>query len=402
MERVCKLYLNGTAITELPTSIEHLTGLASLSLRDCKSLVCLPITIFNIKFLKDVDISECSKLDKLPENLGNAESVEELNLSGTAIRQGLPPPSNLRYDIVIPGSEIPEWFSHQSLGTKLNIKEPYSHLCNELMGIAACVVFCSQEHHPHHQINSGIGIETFTHNPRFKVKKCGLRVVYKKDIEGLNRTRAQCSNYSITPYEGLDVLHPNFNNSTVLPEVNEVKRSRDDYDGAGPSGEGSSNGVPHQKCILRLTDSMIHGNSDFEGLSPQYPRTRYDIIIPGSEIPRCQIGIKIAVSNSSFKVKKCRLRVVYKKDIEGLNRTRAQCSNNSTPYEGLDVLHPNFNNSAVLAEVNEVKQSRDDYDGAGPSGEGSSNDVPHPKSIQRLTESMTHGNSDREDSSDST
>jgi hypothetical protein len=241
--------------------------------------------------------------------------------------QGLPPPSNLRYDIVIPGSEIPEWFSHQSLGTKLNIKEPYSHLCNELMGIAACVVFCSQEHHPHHQINSGvsctliangpritfeipglretqkaissnlwlfyifpqfyerysskslklspigecdangfsqIGIETFTHNPRFKVKKCGLRVVYKKDIEGLNRTRAQCSNYSITPYEGLDVLHPNFNNSTVLPEVNEVKRSRDDYDGAGPSGEGSSNGVPHQKCILRLTDSMIHGNSDFE------------------------------------------------------------------------------------------------------------------------------------------
>jgi Leucine-rich repeat (LRR) protein len=87
MERVCKLYLDGTAITKLPTSIEHLTGLASLSLRDCKSLVCLPSTIFNIKFLKDVDISGCSKLDRLPENLGNAESVEELNLSGTAIRQ---------------------------------------------------------------------------------------------------------------------------------------------------------------------------------------------------------------------------------------------------------------------------------------------------------------------------
>jgi Leucine-rich repeat (LRR) protein len=87
MERVCKLYLDGTAITKLPTSIEHLTGLASLSLRDCKSLVCLPSTIFNIKFLKDVDISGCSKLDRLPENLGNAESVEELNVSGTAIRQ---------------------------------------------------------------------------------------------------------------------------------------------------------------------------------------------------------------------------------------------------------------------------------------------------------------------------
>ena len=70
--------------------------------------------------------------------------------------QGLPPPRDRRYDIFIPGSEISEWFSHQSLGEKLNIKEPYSHLCNELMGIAVCVVFCSQEHHPHLQINSGL------------------------------------------------------------------------------------------------------------------------------------------------------------------------------------------------------------------------------------------------------
>ena len=53
-------------------------------------------------------------------------------------------------------------------------------------------------------------------------------------------------------------------------------------------------------------------------------------------------------------------------------------------------------------EGNNVKRSRDDDDGAGPSGEGNSNDVPHPKRMQRLTESMTHGNSDCEDSSDST
>ena len=35
------------------------------------------------------------------------------------------------------------------------------------------------------------------------VKKCGLRVVYKKDIEDLNRNVVQCSNNSIIPYEGL-------------------------------------------------------------------------------------------------------------------------------------------------------------------------------------------------------
>jgi Leucine-rich repeat (LRR) protein len=86
MECVRKLYLDGTAITKLPASIENLIGLVSLNLRDCKNLVCLPSTIFNLKLLKDVDISGCSKFERLPENLGNAESVEELDVSGTAIR----------------------------------------------------------------------------------------------------------------------------------------------------------------------------------------------------------------------------------------------------------------------------------------------------------------------------
>jgi Leucine-rich repeat (LRR) protein len=86
MECVRKLYLDGTAISKLPVSIENLNGLALLKLKDCKNLVCLHSTIFNLKLLKDVDISGCSKFERLPENLGNAESVEELDVSGTAIR----------------------------------------------------------------------------------------------------------------------------------------------------------------------------------------------------------------------------------------------------------------------------------------------------------------------------
>ena len=86
MERVLKLYLDGTAITELPTSVGNLNGLVSLNLRDCKDLVSLPRTLFNLKLLKDVDLSGCSNLEKLPENLGKAESMVKLDASGTAIR----------------------------------------------------------------------------------------------------------------------------------------------------------------------------------------------------------------------------------------------------------------------------------------------------------------------------
>lgn len=86
MKHLLKLYLDGIAIRKLPTSIEHLAGLASLNLRNCENLMWLPNTLFNLKLLRNVDLSGCSKLEKLPENLGNAGNIEELDMSGTAIR----------------------------------------------------------------------------------------------------------------------------------------------------------------------------------------------------------------------------------------------------------------------------------------------------------------------------
>ncbi|GMY07828.1 TMV resistance protein N-like [Fagus crenata] len=503
MERVCKLCLDGTTITKLPTSIENLTGLASLKLKDCKNLVCVPSIIFNLKLLKDVDISGCSKFERLPENLGNAESVEELDVSGTAIRHvpssigllenlrrlsfqgckglsssnkswyelipfyskptspdpvGLSPllglcsltklnlsdcnlkaipndigslfslehlnldgnkfvclpesigqlsnlkwmwvnnctslrslsklPSNIeviladncislemlpdllklndsflpyfrfqnclkladnqcftdvyfaaikklglssqfsndryRYDLVIPGSEIPEWFTHQSMGDEANIKEP-SNLCNEWMGIAACVVFRLP---PSHQINNQYGVLSFwlTSNGK-RLPAQGIITIP----------------YFLSDHLSLLYLSPSFY------EKNDIK-------------------------LLWECDS--------NGFS--------------------QIGIRIKTEGLGLEVKKSGFRMVYKKDIEDLNRITAQCSNNIiTPYDGIDVLHHNFDNSTVVAEGNKIKSSRDDYDGAGPSGEGSSNDVPHAKRIERLPELMAFGNSDCKESSDS-
>ena len=205
--------------------------------------------------------------------------------------------------MIIPGSVIPKWFRYQSMGAEVNIKEHFSRLCtNEWMGIAVCVVFCSV---PHHQINSScslyhhlivngnklnatasisqevgsldhiwllyilnqyykesevikllkeceanefshIGIEIGT-NQHTKVKKCGFRLVYKKDIEDLNQTMSQSSNTSIIPYEDLGVLHHISDNSMVVRDGNIAKRTCDDYDGAGPSGEGSSDDIPNPK-----------------------------------------------------------------------------------------------------------------------------------------------------------
>uniref|UniRef100_A0A7N2MH25 ADP-ribosyl cyclase/cyclic ADP-ribose hydrolase n=1 Tax=Quercus lobata TaxID=97700 RepID=A0A7N2MH25_QUELO len=442
MKRVSKLYLDGTAITKLPTSIGNLIGLSSLDVRDCKNLMSLPSTFFNIKSLKDLNLFGCSKL---LENLGNAESVKELDVNGqmpssnapfeifrkiafggfqfvpfystsrssdpmgllssslfglsslttlnlsncnlkaipndigclfslqdldlsgnnfgglpesiahlsilkhlnvkncTSLRsfpnlplsiayiwgngcssletvpnllkpnsscepelelsncskladnqgfidlffavikkspQGLSPKyqDNI-YQIVFPGSEIPEWFSHQCMGDEVNIMEPFSHLRNEWIGIAVCVVFCSGPHfqiYHEEQTSRTFGYLTingkqtfiglvlnkivdlsdhicldyrlpesclnekdrkslwecdangfceivikFENTRSILVKKCGLRVVCKKDIEDLNWAMAECSNNSIIPYKGLDIPHHYFDNSAVVVEGNQ-------------------------------------------------------------------------------------------------------------------------------------------------------------------------------------
>ena len=89
--------------------------------------------------------------------------------------------------------------------------------------------------------------------------------------------------------------------------------------------------------------------------------------------------------------------MVYKKDIEDLNRTMAERNNNSiTPYEGLGVPHHNFNYSmAAVVEGYKAKWTCDDCDGI-----GSSSYEPHPKRIERLTEFMAQGNSKVKESSE--
>nr|POE71136.1 hypothetical protein CFP56_27140 [Quercus suber] len=85
-----------------------------------------------------------------------------------------------------------------------------------------------------------------------EAKKCVFHMISKKDIEDLNQTMAQSTNTIIIPYEDSGVLYHNFDNLVVVAEGKKAKRTRDDYDGAGLSGEGSSNDLPHPKRLNGL------------------------------------------------------------------------------------------------------------------------------------------------------
>lgn len=86
MRSLSELHLDKTAIQKLPSSIERLTALTLLSLRDCQYLMCLPRNMDSLRSLEKLVVTGCSKLNHLPEHLWNIRCVE-LDLSGIAFRQ---------------------------------------------------------------------------------------------------------------------------------------------------------------------------------------------------------------------------------------------------------------------------------------------------------------------------
>ncbi|TXG70980.1 hypothetical protein EZV62_005915 [Acer yangbiense] len=80
------LWLDGTAIEELPLSTENLSRLQDLVLYGCKRLKSLPNSICKWKSLTTLDIDSCSKLNQLPNDIGALESLKDLHVGEDPIR----------------------------------------------------------------------------------------------------------------------------------------------------------------------------------------------------------------------------------------------------------------------------------------------------------------------------
>ncbi|KAL0006306.1 hypothetical protein SO802_013867 [Lithocarpus litseifolius] len=87
-----ELEVNKTAIRELPSSLEHLSNLTSLSLSDCKELLSIPNVICNMTNIETLTLSGCSKLEDLPKYIGNHIGLKKLEIIGTAMKE---PPSSI-------------------------------------------------------------------------------------------------------------------------------------------------------------------------------------------------------------------------------------------------------------------------------------------------------------------
>ncbi|XP_075649613.1 TMV resistance protein N-like [Castanea sativa] len=426
MERVLKLYLDGTAITKLPTSIGNLTGLISLGLRDCKNLTSLPSTFFNMKTLENVNLSGCSKLCKLLENLGTVESVENDDVSGIAAR-------------LLPYSNSP----FQNLkklvfgGFKVRSPDPMSLLSTSLLSLCSLtnldLSYCNLK-----AIPSDVGCLFSLRILNISGNNFGCLPENIAQLSNLKFLRVEnCKNLRLLP-KPLNICsawswNPCCTSLELVPDLSKLN-----------SLYGlvlcltNCNKLDDKQGFIDMFFAVIRKHLQVSlslSLSPQFQTTRLDIVILGSEIPkwfrhqsiRAEVsiqepysllcnelrGIVVCVVFSSLprhqihkyyrlwvlliskgmtkgfvsatdeivplsdhiwlislhtmwecdangftqirariqilhcgglEVKKCGLRLVYKKDIEDLNRTMTQ-------------RHHNFDNLMVAAEGYRAKRT---------------------------------------------
>ncbi|KAJ8759847.1 hypothetical protein K2173_009948 [Erythroxylum novogranatense] len=87
MNSLSRLNLDGTAIREMPSSIDNLVGLSFLNLRMCGHLISLPDSMGNMISLEHLILSGCSKLEWLPDEIWKLESLKELELDAVDVNQ---------------------------------------------------------------------------------------------------------------------------------------------------------------------------------------------------------------------------------------------------------------------------------------------------------------------------
>ncbi|XP_040368554.1 TMV resistance protein N [Rosa chinensis] len=159
------LNLSGNNFIRIPSGVRLLSKLENFNLENCKRLQELSDLPSNSRLDLRADgctslkyLFDASNLNRLNRSYFNFINCFNLNgnegcnniafeMLRTLMYQGI---SNKRetFQIVIPGSNIPEWFSHQSVGCSLSVSLPVHWNNSRFLGFALCAVFVLHEHHP--------------------------------------------------------------------------------------------------------------------------------------------------------------------------------------------------------------------------------------------------------------
>ncbi|KAH1084129.1 hypothetical protein J1N35_023890 [Gossypium stocksii] len=312
------LKLRGNNFITIPLALTQLSRLQVLALSNCMKLKSLPGLLTTIR---NMEIDGCSSLEvvarpskvcnsvdsaavkafnclKLAENI-NALTLPKEHLEAFAN-------SIKRFDVIMPGIEIPEWFSQQKSNSSIKIPLPINlRKDSQWIGVASCCIFVNNDASSDAEV---INCQTFIYckNPRL--------IDWTGSLVGKRLNEPIMKDHLFRRYWSRDNLY-----SSSL---------EDKY------GDCETNNLWATDCLDKKWDELEVSFIDPFG--------------------------------RSVKVKKCGVRIVYEKDLEEIKELQFHTTQSSPNFE--HIYQHSAHNDGLVGSTTHTKQKHNIYKEAGEEG----------------------------------
>ncbi|XP_052876992.1 TMV resistance protein N-like isoform X3 [Gossypium arboreum] len=336
------LDLSGNNFISIPASLTRLSKLWFLDLSNCNMCTLGEADIHGLSslshlYLKDVIIDGCASLEVVasPSKVCNlvdealvyaincfklAENINALTL----LRKHLKAFANSRkmFAILMPGSDIPEWFSQQKSDSSIKIPLPKD---SQWIGVASCCIFINNDSSRDYEIISCCACINFRNSEQASRDGSIFR--------GRNRRMIGGTGWQVGPIIKDHLFLHYWSRDQLYPISIEYKY-----------GHCETNNLWATDCLDHKCDELELSFSDLD-------------------------------VEDNAKVKKCGVRIVYEKDLEEIKELQCHTTQFSPNFEHTH--QHSIHNDGSVDNTSHIKRKANIYDEAEEEG-------PQPKRMQKF------------------
>ncbi|TYI03675.1 hypothetical protein ES332_A11G356800v1 [Gossypium tomentosum] len=286
----CLSYLKSLDLREnnfvsTPASLTRLSNLQFLGLSNCRELKLLPERLTNIArvLLDDCASLEATNCYKLAENI-NALTFLKKHLMAFANSRSM-------FDVIIPGSEIPEWFNQQRDDSSIMIPLPLNiQNDSQWIGVASCCIFVTDDA----STDKAISCKAFIHCRNSRQTGCNGSLFQARNPRCVNSSSYSFGKQNNQPITKDHLFLRYWSRDKLYPISMEDK-----------CGDCETNNLWTTDCLDKKCD----------------------------EIEVSFLGFSETNNFPCVQAKKCGVRIVYKKDLEETKELQCHSTQSSPNFK---------------------------------------------------------------------